>query len=71
MDQSQVNIRNDIFRYWRNIVAALGVWPSADMRLITANKNQPLYWLLLAAKHDTAHKFWATASNPDGQRTLF
>jgi hypothetical protein len=32
------------------------------MKLITGSKGQPLYWLLLAAKHALAHKFWATAS---------
>ena len=37
------------------------------MRLLKGGKNQPLYWLLLAAKHELAHKFWATASNVEGQ----
>ena len=43
------------------------MWPSTDMKLLTGAKNQPLYWLLLAAKHELAHKFWATASNVEGQ----
>lgn len=59
-----------MFQYWRDQVANLGVWPSAEMKLITGSKNQPLYWLLLAAKHDLAHKFWATASNVGGQGKL-
>lgn len=67
---SQQEIRGKLFAYWRGQVANLGVWPSADMTLITGSKNQPLYWLLLAAKHELAHKFWVTASS-DGQASLF
>ena len=43
------------------------MWPSTDMRLLTGSNNQPLYWLLMAAKHSLPHKFWATASNVEGQ----
>ncbi|MCG7509204.1 three-Cys-motif partner protein TcmP [Mesorhizobium retamae] len=69
--QSQPSIRRDVFDYWRAIVAKLGVWPSTEIKLITGSKNQPLYWLLLAARHELAHKFWATASNLNRQRSLF
>lgn len=68
--RGQQEIRQSVFQYWRDQVASLGVWPSADMKLITGSKNQPLYWLLLAAKHDLAHKFWVTASNVEGQGKL-
>lgn len=68
--RGQQEIRQSVFQYWRDQVANLGVWPSAEMKLITGSKNQPLYWLLLAAKHDLAHKFWATASNVEGQGKL-
>jgi len=63
-------IQQQIIHYWRELVANLGVWPSTEMKLIRGSKKQPLYWLLLAAKHDLAHKFWAAASNVDGQGTL-
>jgi three-Cys-motif partner protein len=69
--QGQQGIRQQVFQYWRDQVASLGVWPSTEMRLITGSKNQPLYWLLLAAKHELAHKFWITASNIEGQGKLF
>lgn len=68
--RGQQEIRQRVFQYWRDQVASRGVWPSAEMKLITGSKNQPLYWLLLAAKHDLAHKFWATASNVEGQGKL-
>jgi three-Cys-motif partner protein len=69
--QSQQLLRREVFQYWRDKVASRQVWPSTEMRLITGSKNQPLYWLLLAAKHELAHKFWAKASNVDGQGKLF
>lgn len=65
--RGQYEIRQNVLQYWRDQVASLGVWPSTEMKLITGSKNQPLYWLLLAAKHELAHKFWATASNVEGQ----
>ena len=68
---SQPVIRQRVIEYWRERVARLGVWPSTDQRLITGEKNQPLYYLLLAAKHPLPHQFWITAANPEGQKTLF
>ncbi len=68
---AQQEIRMRVVEYWREQVSSLGVWPSIDQRLISGEKNQPLYWLLLAARHELAHKFWKTASNPEGQGILF
>jgi three-Cys-motif partner protein len=68
---AQQEIRMRVVEYWREKVTSLGVWPSIDQRLITGEKNQPLYWLLLAARHELAHKFWKTAANPEGQGDLF
>ena len=70
IEQPQHEIRKQIFQYWRKLVEDLGVWPSTDMKLIRGGKNQPLYWLLLAAKHDLAHNFWATASDIERQGKL-
>ena len=65
--QAQQTLRQQVLQYWRDKVAGLGVWPSTDMRLLTGRNNQPLYWLLMAAKHPLPHKFWSTASNVEGQ----
>lgn len=65
--QGQQELRLQIFQFWRDKVAGLGVWPSTNMKLLTGAKKQPLYWLLLAAKHELAHSFWSTASNIEGQ----
>lgn len=71
ISQSQQAIRQQVFQYWRDQVANLGVWPSTEMRLITGRRNQPLYWLLMAAKHSLPHKFWKVAANAEGQGELF
>ncbi len=65
--RGQQEVRQQVFQYWRGLIASLGVWPSTEMKLIRGTRNQPLYWLLLAAKHELAHKFWAAASDVDGQ----
>lgn len=64
-------IRAHVVEHWRKSVAALGVWPSPEMKLITGDKGQRLYWLVIAAKHKLAQDFWKIASNPDGQGSLF
>ncbi len=68
---SQRIVRQRVIQYWRDQVANLGVWASTEHRLIAGERNQPLYHLLLAAGHQLAHKFWATAVNPEGQKQLF
>ena len=68
---SQRVVRQRVIQYWRDQVANLGVWASTEHRLIAGERNQPLYHLLLAAGHQLAHKFWATAVNPEGQKELF
>ncbi|MEO7222862.1 MAG: three-Cys-motif partner protein TcmP [Devosia sp.] len=63
--------RQAYFQYWRGIVAKLGVDTNTDMRLITGPDNQPLYLLLLAARHELAHTFWqAVAKKDDPQGAL-
>ncbi len=68
--QGLQTIRQEVFQYWRYLVADRGMWPSTQMTLIRGSNNQPLYWLLLAAKHELAHKFWEVASNTDRQKKL-
>jgi len=68
---SKQTIRAAVIEYWRGKVAALGKWPSATQRLITGEKHQPLYWLLLASGHQLAQKFWGIATNPEKQGELF
>lgn len=68
--RSKARTRGDFFDYWRELVGRTGAYTSKDVRLVTGSKNQPLYWLLVAAKHDLAHKFWDEVVNGK-QRSLF
>jgi three-Cys-motif partner protein len=68
--RSKARTREDLLSYWRDLVARTGIWTSDDVRLIRGTRNQRLYWLLLAAKHDLAHKFWKIVSK-DAQGELF
>jgi three-Cys-motif partner protein len=69
-DQSLPEIRRQVVEYWRDLVAALGKRPSTRMELITGSGGQRLYWLLLVAENDLAHRFWTVATDT-GQGELF
>jgi three-Cys-motif partner protein len=71
IDQAQRGIRNEIVDHWRDLISQLGIEASTDMKLLKGSKSQHLYWLLLLANHQLAHKFWKTASNPERQGDLF
>ncbi|MBR0903349.1 three-Cys-motif partner protein TcmP [Bradyrhizobium liaoningense] len=70
-DQAQRAIRTEIIDHWRDLVSGLGTEASTEMKLVKNSGGQHLYWLLLVAKHELAHKFWKTASNPEKQGDLF
>jgi three-Cys-motif partner protein len=63
--------RQAYFEYWKTQVDGTGADTNTEIRLITGPGNQPLYLLLLAARHELAHKFWETvAQKDDGQGRL-
>lgn len=70
-DQAQRRIRAEIIDHWRDLVSGLGTEASTEMKLLKNTGGQHLYWLLLVAKHELAHKFWKTASNPEQQGDFF
>ena len=69
LGRSKQDIRAHVVEYWRDLVASTGKRPSTRMELITGSKGQHLYWLLLAAENDLAHKFWSVATDT-GQGSL-
>lgn len=71
IEQAQRGIRTEIVDHWRDLVSQLGIDASTEMKLLKGSLNQPLYWLLLLAKHKLAHQFWKDAANPERQGTLF
>lgn len=66
----QQEIRSQLIKYWISKIERLGCWPPDKMKLISGEKNQRLYWLLVAAKHDLARKFWKIAADDDPQRSF-
>jgi three-Cys-motif partner protein len=70
VEQTQRGIRAELIDYWRNIVSKVGFSASPEMKLLKGSRDQHLYWLLLLASHDLAHRFWNVAANTDGQGKL-
>jgi three-Cys-motif partner protein len=70
VQQAQRGIRVEIIEYWKGLVANAGIDASAEMKLLKGEQDQHLYWLLLVASHDLAHKFWKVAANT-GKQTSF
>lgn len=60
-----------VFEHWRNLLTGLGYLVSANIERVRGNRNQPLYWLVLASKHDLADKLWGEVSQVEPQRRLF
>ena len=67
--RSQQEVRRQVVMYWRDLVADLGKRPSNRMELIKGSTGQRLYWLLLVAENNLAHKFWNVATDT-GQMSL-
>jgi hypothetical protein len=59
-----------VFEYWRSLLAQLGYLVSANIERVTGDRNQPLYWLVLASKHDLADKLWGEVSQVEPQGRL-
>jgi three-Cys-motif partner protein len=70
INRSQAAIRRKVLEYWRDQVAQLGTGTANDVRLITGENDQRLYWLLLATKHELARTFWGIAANVEKQGKL-
>lgn len=57
-DRSITYIRGKLFEYWRSLLRTIGMSTAEAAELIVGTKNQPLYWLAFAARHDLALQFW-------------
>ncbi len=56
-----------VFEHWRGLLKGLGYIVSTNIERVRGNRNQPLYWLVLASKHDLADKLWAEVSHVEPQ----
>jgi three-Cys-motif partner protein len=68
--QAGVEARGRIIEYWLGRIRALGFKDARVWNLIRGPNNQPLYWLVLVAKHELATQFWDEISKPP-QTSLF
>jgi three-Cys-motif partner protein len=68
----QQAVRAAILEYWITKMRALGLPPARHAELISgAARNQRLYWLVLAARHDLARQLWNKIRSPTRQSDLF
>ncbi len=64
-------VKSQVLRHWTSKVETLGYKVSDNVMRVTGNKNQPLYWLVLASRHEIADKFWNEGAKASPQRALF
>ena len=69
-EESDSNIRIAIFKHWLGLIRSLNMKASEGIELVTGSKNQPLYWLVLVARHNRAHEFWEKIRNISTQGRL-
>jgi three-Cys-motif partner protein len=70
-NQPPHNTRRAILSYWANLVRSMGFLVFEDQfTLIRGPRNQPLYWLALATKHERGAEFWDKIRNISPQTTL-
>lgn len=71
IEQPDDSARLRFIRYWVDLLNGLGFGGEMRFELITGSKGQPLYWLVLVAKHETAAKFWKKAAEHRKTRDMF
>lgn len=64
-------VRTAIFNYWIGLIRELDMRPSQGVELISGERNQRLYWLVLVARHTRAGALWDKIRNTTGQGRLF
>jgi three-Cys-motif partner protein len=65
--QSDLNIRRAIFQHWLSLIKKLDMEASEGIEPVVGSNNQPLYWLVLVARHERAHEFWEKIRNVNVQ----
>jgi three-Cys-motif partner protein len=62
-DMNKQAFRSAIVNYWSDEVERLGLPRAEHCELVTASKDQRLYWLILLARHNLAHALWSRISS--------
>lgn len=61
-----------VVQHWCNLIRGLGYQDVSDrLELVSGDKNQPLYWLVLASRSTLGKRFWGEVSNVTPQTRLF
>lgn len=65
VDPSQPShvVKRQVLEYWKSLLEQLDYKVSDNIERVTGSNNQPLYWLILAARHTVADGFWEQVSN--------
>jgi three-Cys-motif partner protein len=63
-------VRMAIFKHWLELIRSLDMAASDGIERVSGSNNQPLYWLVLVARHGRAHEFWSKIRNISDQRRL-
>lgn len=63
-------IRVRFLEHWLNLIRKLDMAPSHGIELVSGRRNQPLYWLVLMARHSRAVEFWEKIRNVTPQGRL-
>lgn len=64
--------RRLVREHWQSLMATIDLPTAGGIEHIQGSRNQTLYWLIFAAKHNLARKFWdAIQRAASQQRSLF
>ena len=69
--QPEESARLQFVQYRVELLKELGFGGEVRFELITGSRNQPLYWLVLVAKHDIATQFWKAAAQYGKTQQMF
>ncbi|MDO8837963.1 MAG: three-Cys-motif partner protein TcmP [Parvibaculum sp.] len=61
-------VRAKFLEHWRNLLKAEGMSTTETAELVVGTKNQRLYLLAFAARHDRALEFWEKIRHLDGNQ---
>lgn len=71
LHQAKHAVRAAFVEYWISKMTSIGLPPSTHAQLVTGPvRNQRLYWLVFASRHELAKEFWDKIRNASGQGEL-
>lgn len=68
--QTKAEMRRAVLDYWKGRIRSAKLTVAEGVEKITGSTNQNLYWLVFAAGHPLANKFWEEIRDIHPQQTL-